>query len=77
VLAARGLKDWEKAGDELREARKQARTEAKKEFLKATKEALKTLKAFVEGIDDVEHAKWALEDRQGRSATRRSSCGTR
>jgi hypothetical protein len=57
LLAARGLKDWEKADEELRETRKQARTEAKKEFLKAAEEALKTLKAFVEGIDDVEHAK--------------------
>jgi hypothetical protein len=29
LLAARGLKDWETSDDELREARKQARTEAK------------------------------------------------
>jgi hypothetical protein len=30
LMAARGLKDWEKADDDLREARKQAHTEAKK-----------------------------------------------
>jgi hypothetical protein len=64
LLAARGLKDWEKAGDGLREARKQARTEAKKEFLKAAEQAPKTLKAFVEGIDNVEHAKWTLEEKR-------------
>jgi hypothetical protein len=63
LLAARGLKDWEKADDELREARKQARTEAKKAFLKAAEETLKTLKAFVEGIGDVEHLKWAFEEK--------------
>jgi hypothetical protein len=34
LLAARGLKDWETSDDELREARKQARTEAKTAFLR-------------------------------------------
>jgi hypothetical protein len=64
LLAARGLKDWETSDEELREARKQARTEAKKEFLKAAEEAPKTPKAFVEGIDDVEHAKWTPEQKR-------------
>jgi hypothetical protein len=68
LLAARGLKDWENADEELREARKQARTEAKKEFLKAAEETpLKTIKAFVEveGIGDVEHAKaWTPEQKR-------------
>jgi hypothetical protein len=51
------------------------RTEAKKEFIKAAEETLKTLKAFVEGIDDVEHAKWTPEQKRT-ACHRRSSCGT-
>jgi hypothetical protein len=64
LLAARGLKDWKTSDDELREARKHARTEAKIVFLKAAEDTLKTLKHFVEGIDDVEHAKWTLEQKR-------------
>jgi hypothetical protein len=65
LLAARGLNDWEAPDDELREARKQqARTEAKTAFLKAAEDTLKALKHFVEGIDEVEHAKWALEQKR-------------
>ena len=53
LLAARGLKDWTTSDDDLREARKQARTEAKIVFQQAAEATLKTLKHFVEGIDDV------------------------
>jgi hypothetical protein len=63
LLAARGLNEWETADAELREARKHARTEATTAFLKAAEDTLKTLKHFVEGIDDAEHAKWALEQK--------------
>jgi hypothetical protein len=64
LLAARGLKDWETSDDELREARKQARTEAKLVFLRAAEDTLKALTNFVEGIDEVEDAKWALEQKR-------------
>jgi hypothetical protein len=43
LLAARGLNDWETSDDELREACKQARTEAKTAFLKAAEDTLKAL----------------------------------
>ena len=33
-------------------------------FLKAADDTLKTLKNFVEGIDDVEHVKWTLEQKR-------------
>jgi hypothetical protein len=47
LLAARGLSDWGTSDDDLREARKQARTEAKAVFLRAAEDTLKTLKHFV------------------------------
>ena len=64
LLAARGLKYWETSDDELREAYKQARTEAKTAFLRAAVDTLAVLMTFVEGIDDVEHAKWTLEQKR-------------
>ena len=64
LLAARGLEDWTTSDDDLRDARKQARTEAKIAFLKAADDTLKTLKHFVERIDDVEYAKWTLEQKR-------------
>jgi hypothetical protein len=64
LLAARGLKSWDDADEELKGARKQARTDAKGEFLRAAGQALKALKAFVEEIGDVEHPKWAMEEKR-------------
>jgi hypothetical protein len=64
LLTARGLNDWGTSDGDLREARKQARTEAKTVFLRAAEDTLKALKHFVEGIDDVEHVKWALEQKR-------------
>ena len=53
LLAARGLTSWDNADEELKKARKQARTDAKGEFLRAAGQTLKTIKALVEGIGDV------------------------
>jgi hypothetical protein len=56
-LTARGLSDWGTSDGDLREARKTV-------FLcRAAEDTLKTLKHFVEGIYDVEHVKWTLEQK--------------
>jgi hypothetical protein len=64
LLAARGLKSWDDADKELKKARKQARTDAKGEFLRAAGQTPKTRKAFVEGIGDMEHPKWTMEEKR-------------
>jgi hypothetical protein len=59
------LESWGGANEELRGARKQARTDAEVEFIRAPGQALKTPKKdFVEGIGDVEHPKWAMEEKR-------------